>query len=197
MDKNKKGPDDRRVRRTKKLLKESLAVLLMEKKLNDIAVKEIVDLADVNRGTFYLHYRDIYDMLSKIENEMMNEMEDISKRHLNASFMESPGPYITEMLQYAADNQKFCKMLLGPSGDMAFLDKLKKLIEKNCFDSLMKACPENELQRYQYFATYAVSGCIGLLQAWMNDGMKVSPQELSLAAVDMIENGIEFLQQKK
>ncbi|MEN6460865.1 MAG: TetR/AcrR family transcriptional regulator [Syntrophomonas sp.] len=196
MDKNKKDIDDRRVRRTKKMLKESLAALLMKKKLNDITVKEIVDLADVNRGTFYLHYRDIYDMLSKIENEMMHEMEDISKRYLNASFMGSPGPYITEMFQYVADNEVLCKMLLGPYGDMAFVEKLKKLVEEKCFNSLMEGCPENELQHYKYFTTYAVSGCVGLLQAWMNDGMKVSPQELSLVAVGMIQNGVEFLERK-
>ena len=102
METNKKAPVDRRVRRTKKLLKESLATLLLEKKLNDITVKEIVELADINRGTFYLHYRDVYDMLSKIENEILDEMEDISKRFLNASFMDSPGPYIAEMFQYVA-----------------------------------------------------------------------------------------------
>ncbi len=192
MDK-KKGPDDRRVRRTKKLLKESLAVLLMQKRINDITVKEIVDLADVNRGTFYLHYRDIYDMLAKIENEMIVELEDISRRFSNVLLMDSPRPYIKEMFQYVADNRAFCKMLLGPYGDMAFVEKLKKLIEDKCFHTLMKNCPENQIQSYQYFATYAVSGCIGLLQTWMNDGMKTSPQELALVATDMIQNGIEFL----
>ncbi len=196
METNKKAPVDRRVRRTKKLLKESLATLLLEKKLNDITVKEIVELADINRGTFYLHYRDVYDMLSKIENEILDEMEDISKRFLNASFMDSPGPYIAEMFQYVADNQALCKMLLGPYGDIAFVEKLKKLIEEKCFNSLMEACPESELQHYQYFTTYAVSGCIGLLQTWINDGMKVSPQELALVGEDMIQNGIEFLQRK-
>lgn len=197
MDKDKKCPDDRRVRRTKKLLKESLTILLMRKKLNDITVKEIVDLADVNRGTFYLHYRDIYDMLSKIENEMMDEMKDISKRFLDASFIASPMPYISEMFQYVADNQGFCKMLLGPYGNMAFLEKLKKLVEEKCFYSLMQACPEKEFQHYQYFTTYAVAGCIGLLQTWLSSGMKVSPQELSLVAVGMIQNGLEFLQAKQ
>lgn len=196
MDQPKKTSDDRRVRRTKKLLKESLATLLMKKKLNEITVKEIVNLADVNRGTFYLHYRDVYDMLLKIENEMMDEMEDISKRFLNASFMDSPGPYIAEMFQYVADNQTFCKMLLGPNGDMAFLEKLKKLIEGKCFHSLTGAYSKNEYQNFQYFMTYAVSGCIGLLQTWLNDGMKVSPQELSLVAVGMIQNGYEFLKEK-
>jgi AcrR family transcriptional regulator len=197
MDINKKAPNDRRVRRTKKLLKESLAVLLMEKKLNNITVKEIVDLADVNRGTFYLHYKDIYDMLNKIENEMIIQLEYITKRFSNTLLTDSTRLYIEEIFQYVADNQVFCKMLLGPNGDLAFVEKLKKLVEDKCFHSLMEMCPKNELQNYQYFATYAISGCIGLLQTWLNDGMKVSPQELALVAEGMIKNGIEFLQTKQ
>ncbi len=46
---------DRRVRRTKRLLLESLTSLMKEKPIKDISVKELTDLADINRGTFYLH----------------------------------------------------------------------------------------------------------------------------------------------
>jgi AcrR family transcriptional regulator len=194
MDQRKKNSGDRRVRKTKKLLKESLAVLLMKKRLKDITVKEIVDLADVNRGTFYLHYRDIYDMLTKIENEMVTEFEDITKHFANGSLKDFPRPYIEEMFQYVADNHALCKMLLGPYGDMAFVEKLKKLVEDKCFQALMEVCPENEVQRYKYFAAYAVSGCIGILQTWIKDGMNISPRELSFVAEGMIQNGMEFLQ---
>ena len=61
--------EDRRVRRTKKLLTQALTELLQKKQINEITVKELTDLADMNRGTFYLYYKDIFDMLEKIENE--------------------------------------------------------------------------------------------------------------------------------
>ncbi|MGI6469353.1 MAG: TetR/AcrR family transcriptional regulator [Syntrophomonadaceae bacterium] len=67
---------DRRVRKTKRILKDSLATLLLEKNLNNITVQELVNLADINRGTFYLHYRDLHDMLTQIEAEMLQEMEE-------------------------------------------------------------------------------------------------------------------------
>lgn len=196
MDKRKSNSDDRRIRKTKKILKESLALLLLKKNLNNITIKELVDLADVNRGTFYLHYRDIHDMLSQIEAEMLNELESISRRFPASLLTDSPKPYISEMFQYIADNQTFCKMLLGPYGDMAFVDKLKKQVEEKCFYSLMEGCPDNALQRYQYFATYTVAGCVGLLQTWLESGMMVAPQELAQVAEGMIQNGIEFLQRE-
>jgi len=193
MDQQRKNTDDRRVRRTKKLLKDSLATLLMEKNINDISVKEIVDLADINRGTFYLHYRDIYDMLNQIENEMIVDLNEIADKYPGLVLKGAPKPYIQEVFEYIKENSHFCAMLLGPYGDMAFVEKLKKMVEEQCFRSIMEAMPANELQNYQLFAAYTVSGCIGLLQNWMDNGMKMSPGELAQVADDMIQNGVYFL----
>ncbi|HML37059.1 MAG TPA: TetR/AcrR family transcriptional regulator [Bacillota bacterium] len=189
----KKSSDDRRVRRTKKLLKDSLASLLTEKNINDITVKEIVDLADLNRGTFYLHYKDIYDMLNQIENEMISNLNEIADKFPGSVLKGTPKPYIEELFLYIKENQQFCRMLLGSQGDIAFVEKLKKMVEEKCFRSIMEVCPQKELQNYQFFATYAVSGCIGLLQDWMGNGMKITPEQLAQVADDLIQNGICFL----
>ena len=59
---------DGRVRRTKKLLREGLTKLMKEKSIKKISVRELSDLVEINRGTFYLHYYDIHDVLSDIFN---------------------------------------------------------------------------------------------------------------------------------
>ena len=61
---------DRRVRKTRALLLQGLVKMLETHDIQDISVKELTELVDINRGTFYLHYDDIYDMLHKIEDEM-------------------------------------------------------------------------------------------------------------------------------
>ncbi len=58
---------DRRVRRTKRQLRMALTSLMLEKDINTITVFEITELADVNRGTFYSHYKDVRDLLSQLE----------------------------------------------------------------------------------------------------------------------------------
>ena len=136
-------------------------------------------------------------MLSQIEAEMLEELDDISRLFPVQQPKESPGPYISAMFQYIADNQTFCKMLLGPFGDMAFVEKLKTLVKEKCLRSLMETWPASETQRYEYFASYAVAGCIGLLQTWMDTGMKESPQELAKVAEGMINNGIDYLNLEK
>ena len=81
---------DRRVRRTKSRLRQALAQLLLEKDLSSITVRELTELADVNRGTFYTHYKDLYDMLEQMENEMFQELEDRAIARL-AGLINSPG----------------------------------------------------------------------------------------------------------
>lgn len=65
---------DRRIRRTKALLRHGLAQLMSEKSVNEVTVKELVDLVDINRSTFYLHYTDIYNMLESVEDELFDEI---------------------------------------------------------------------------------------------------------------------------
>src|SRR5699024_9614754 len=64
---------DRRISRTKKRLRESLTTLMQEKPVQSITVREIAELADINRSTFYLHYQDVYDMVTQIQDDMFQE----------------------------------------------------------------------------------------------------------------------------
>ena len=57
---------DRRIRKTKQQLQEGFIHLRKSKSIKDITVKELCELTDLNRGTFYLHYKDIYDLLEDV-----------------------------------------------------------------------------------------------------------------------------------
>ena len=76
------GRTDRRVRKTKALLLRGLIQLMETKDVQDISVKELSDLVDINRGTFYLHYSDVHDMLRQIEDELFVEFQGIIDRTL-------------------------------------------------------------------------------------------------------------------
>ena len=54
--------EDKRIRRTKKLLRQALTRLMQQKDFPSITVTDVVREADINRGTFYAHYRDVYDL---------------------------------------------------------------------------------------------------------------------------------------
>ena len=67
---------DARVRYTKRVLEKSLLALLKEKPINKITVKEVCELAELNRATFYTHYSDCFALLEKIEKELIGAFEE-------------------------------------------------------------------------------------------------------------------------
>lgn len=99
----KKVSIDRRTIRTKKMIRSALAELIDEKGFNNISVTDLTQRADINRGTFYLHYVDKYDLLERIENEIIQEIEEETK-HLDSSNMmeidtsSEPLPFMVKFL---------------------------------------------------------------------------------------------------
>ena len=77
---------DRRVRRTRALLRQGLAQLMGAKSVNEVTVTELVDLVDINRSTFYLHYRDIPHMLECVEQELYDEIFHAMETTFNGRF---------------------------------------------------------------------------------------------------------------
>ncbi|MBQ2147196.1 MAG: TetR/AcrR family transcriptional regulator, partial [Firmicutes bacterium] len=77
-----KNTDDRRAKRSRRLLKEGLLSLMQEKKFKDISARDITESADLNRGTFYLHYPDTQALLESIEDDLLGEAQQIVDRHL-------------------------------------------------------------------------------------------------------------------
>ena len=96
---------DRRVLRTKRLLTEGLMTLLMQKDIKDISVRELADYADINRCTFYLHYKDIYDMIEKIEDELFLELNEILDLSGDTGSSPDPSPVLNNIFEFLYQNQ--------------------------------------------------------------------------------------------
>ncbi|MCI8646852.1 MAG: TetR/AcrR family transcriptional regulator [Firmicutes bacterium] len=190
---------DRRVRKTKHQLRQGLAKLMLEKSIKEITVKELTQLVDVNRGTFYLHYKDIYDMVDQLENEIMTEFralletvpdQEASRQHQLPSIL----PLFTSIYTYLAENADLCAVFLGENGDIAFVEKIKGLVRDSCFRTWAAWYPDVEPQRFEWFYAFVVGGHIGLIQNWLSTGMKESPEEIAALAEDMAFRGAGCLQ---
>mgnify|MGYP001940840092 FL=1 len=71
--------EDRRIRRTKSAIKEAFIDLLNEKEIEKITIQDITKRADINRGTFYLHFEDKYLLLDEMENECIAEISNVTE----------------------------------------------------------------------------------------------------------------------
>ena len=131
---NAKG--NRSTHKTKKALRESLVVLMQEKPINGITVKEITDHADLSRSTFYWHYRDVFDMVEQIEDEMIGEIVGMLQAYEPEAKDAAPYPLLRDIFAYVAQNAGMCRVLLSPNGDIALIEKLKKVVSEHIIVSV-------------------------------------------------------------
>jgi AcrR family transcriptional regulator len=179
------GTQDRRIRKTRTILKNSLIELMNEKSVKHITVKELCEKADINRGTFYLHYKDVFDMLEKIEEEFFQELSSIIEVYAK-DMSVSKKPFLKELFAFIKENKNFCLVMLSGHGDIGFL----KMLQNYLHDTTMKVYGKNTptAEHYYYFLIY---GCIGLIENWLTTNTKESPEEMASLSENIILNGIK------
>ena len=178
---NKSGEENRSVRNTKKKLREGLLQLMELKPINEISVKELTELVDVNRGTFYFHYTDIYDLLRSMEEEFLAHFSEAL--HDTVPLKESVYPYLKAIFSVLGDNRKFCQIMLGPYGDMQFVE----LVNETCSHIWYEAAPGSDSAKFEMYNAFIINGCIGLFQKWLVAAeYGGSPEEISQLAATII-----------
>ena len=181
--------EDRRVRRTKKLLTQALTQLLQEKQINEITVKELTDLADMNRGTFYLYYKDMFDMLEKIEDGMFEALDAIVSLHEHDDVSQQTKPILLDLFRFIQDNQEMCRVLLSPHGDMNFLHRLNEVVREKCLKAWPNIRKEKGEADFDYHYSFVVFGCAGIIRAWVNRNCSESAEKMAEMAYGMILRG--------
>ena len=188
--------DDRRVRYTKMVLKESFIKLLEKKDISQITIKEICEDADINRATFYAHYNDQYDLLRKIENELVDNVSsylaDYMQNKTNINMVE----IVEKILVYIKENAPLCKLLLSERGDFNFQKRIMMLIyDKNVSDLTNGIGIPKEDAEYIY--SFTISGCVGVIQKWLHEGMKKSTVAMSELMVGISTGMAEIYPKRK
>lgn len=179
---------DRRVRKTKAQLTQGLITLMKLKDIKDISVKELTDLVDINRGTFYLHYSDIYDMVYQIEDEEFNKFTDILDKDLSAN-MGTASYYdaLLDIFRFLDANKELTRVLISPHGDLSFVNRLKDLVN-NRLASLMSK-PDDDADFEICFA-FIVSGFIGIFENWLLSESPQSPEYMAELGTTLISQGM-------
>lgn len=182
--------NDERVTKTKKLIKTALSELIQEKGFDHVSITDLTQRANINRGTFYLHYQDKYDLLEKLENEVLDDINTNAENFIKSikdidflgeDFSNEIKPFINKVFTYIKENYIIMKVILGPKSDMRFQNKIKKalnilLTEKgwdNYFDS------QNTFVSKNYFISYLVSAHIGVIRQWIDSGMNESAENMA------------------
>ena len=183
--------EDRRVRRAKKMLTQALTRLMQEKQIKEITVRELTDLADMNRGTFYLYYRDVYDMLEKLEDSMFEALDSIAALHENDAARQETKPILLDVFRFIEENQEIVRVLLSPHGDMKFLHRLYEVIREKCLTGFPYAAASDRKNEadFDYRFSFVIYGAAGLIRAWVNRNCSEPAVQMAELADALIRRG--------
>ena len=168
---------DRRIKYSKMVLKESLLKLLIDKPINKITIKEICELADVNRGTFYTHYNDQYDLLKQIQDEFATEVKELKEKKETKAM--SSLEMITELVNYFAEQRSLCKILFNTTGNYELINKLMDNAYGSFIDEWKQKCNNPSETKMEMLYTFISNGAAAIIQRWVLGDMKEKPQEVA------------------
>ncbi len=187
--------NNRRIQRTKVAIQNALVSLIAEKGFDSVTVRDISSRADINRGTFYKHYNDKYDLLEKIELEIIHDVEDIvlqsqSLNYADFNSEDNPLPIVVTMFEYMKEKAALVTAVLGLVGDFVFLTRLGKAVEKNLkLGFLAGLRAQNFLIPSEYLISYTIFAHFGVIRTWLQNGCVQSPREMAIVLSKLSMHG--------
>lgn len=162
---------------TKQKLIDAFWSLYEVKRIEKISIKEITDIAGYNRGTFYVYFMDVYDLLEQLELSILPRKEDFE--HAISSLNHNSSEAFMAMIEICNKNAKYYNVLLGKHGDPNFYSEMKQTT-KNMFCDYLKRCNlYNESIELEYFIEYTISAMIGIIIYWFQSNKQISLEQFT------------------
>ena len=175
-----------RTAQTRARIKGALVGLIAEKGFDALTVSDVTRRAGINRGTFYLHFVDKYDMLDKLEGELIGRLEKAllegPPAHAASACDLFPYDTILRALTIACEDFAFVQAISGRGGDPDFAIKLKELIS-SLFDQGLartgaKLRDDLELP-LAYSRELAISHVLSIINLWLARGGTEAPEQVA------------------
>ncbi len=169
---------DPRVRRTRRLLREAMVSLIMEKDYGSITIREITDHAEVAYITFFRHFESLDELLMEVLDEGLAELrghiETLAKQS-EASALETEGRLIFEYVKQQAD---FFRILLKSQSVARIRKKIVQTIAVIFQQSCAPLARSNSQVTINILSNHIATSLLSLIEWWLENNMKPSPIEM-------------------
>ena len=136
---------DRRVRRTRRSLRDALIELIVETGYDNITIQNITDRADLSRATFYLHYRDKDELLASSLEEIFEELVQSLDNPIFDMHPETAAdaPGIMAFKHVEEYSQLYKSLLLGERGVTYVIYREIQYIARIAEQQILRILPED------------------------------------------------------
>lgn len=183
---------DRRIARSRRALRAALIELMEERGLDAVSVNDLCARADLNRGTFYNHFHDKDDLLTTLEDEVIDDLERIQEQMQSLTVMDlvryrtrkQPLPFLVDLFDYLREQGDFLHAVTGPGGDIRFAPRLRDSVCANLIQTILHERYRNDPTPFvQYYVAFYASAYLGVIERWIETGMQESSEEMALIAM--------------
>lgn len=161
---------------TKQAIKKALIQQVEEVGFERVTVKKLALAAQINRGTFYLHYADKYAVMEDLQQELLLELERYVKhvQPVDAFQTLKMGQLYQPFIKVIAcikEHAPAFRMLLGEQGSPGFTQKMKTIFGNHILDRLSIIREEVQDPEFQqYLQAFISSAILGVIQEWLDKG---------------------------
>jgi len=165
--------NNRRTIITKRILKDSLLELMQTKPISKITIKEICELSDMSRSTFYLHYQDQFALLEDIEKEVLEKtFENLKTLDTKSNSISS----IEILLNYIKDNKATFGILLCQMENYDFQKGIMHSVQ-TYIQSIIPGLPDKHKEKYIY--SFIMHGSHNIIVDWINNDFDIEAHKLA------------------
>lgn len=177
---------DRRQEKTKQAILQALIDLIDQKGLDQVSVSDLCQQANINRSTFYLHYKNMEDLLLSVEADFIREIteaiQDLETEDLVYN-SQALTQLFTRILESIEKNSDLIITLMSPTTSPRTRLTIEQAIENIIIDrmntAIISEATQEELPVSKTYIAVTISSLFtGIVAEWLLSGKKESPQDL-------------------
>lgn len=165
---------DRRIRKTRQRLQAGLLLLMKEKPLSQITMREICRRVDVGRSTPYTHYRDVEDILEQMEAELYADLAALLPSYPAGGDFSARKAWFASFYSMVQRNGLLMDVLLCHDGHPVFTRRALAL----CEDTIRAAQPA-DTPNLNWRVAFLSGALTSMVRQWACGGCAESPEELA------------------
>lgn len=170
--------------RSRKLINDALADLLTEKPLDKITVTDVVKRADINRGTFYAHYRDIPDVVEHLTQNAFSVIREAVISH-PADDRSIEHTLLHTIQEFLEQDLTFYRKIQNSGASVMIQQQLEAVVTEFMLEHRERFYP-GTVEEYQIAVRFCAGGVSNLYRDWFAGKLSCTLEELTGSGEIMI-----------
>ena len=179
---------DRRIRRTQKLLGEALIAEAREKGYKNITIQDVTKRADVGYRTYFRHYTGLDELLVSVAQDRLDEFYEILDLPLPGELIDDPVDFFHKvgdtLFNHVEQNQNIFRFLLLDDSLRFVLDPVMSRACQKA-EILLSELPQENISA-GVAANHIISSVFSLMRWWLENDLRHSSQKMGAIFTDLI-----------